>query len=68
MTQEELDEWRQDLLDEARQEELHEHLMRTDFDAFCDYYADDIALYVEARNFLKRQLENYDWEPDLDSF
>lgn len=61
-------EWRQDMADEARAEEIHEHHMRTDFDFFCDYNIEAIEQLNEAISELKNQCEMYDYDFDLKDY
>lgn len=64
MTPEEYEEYRQDLMDEAREEELLEYRLRSDYDFFCDYNQDLIAAFNDLYKELEITFENYGWDFD----
>ena len=64
MTPEEYEEYRQDLMDEAREEELLEYRLRSDYDFFCDYNQDLIATFSELYVELQTTFESYGWDFD----
>ena len=63
MTDEDREEMHQDMLEEAREEELLEHKLRTDYDELCDYV--DLSLLQEEYYRIKSMFEAYGWDFDL---
>lgn len=61
-------EWLQDMADEAKAEEVHDHHMRSDFDFFCDYNQDSIEKLNEAIQELRDQCQMYDYDFDIADF
>jgi len=64
MTQQEKDELRQEMLEEAREEEYTERLLRTDFNYIIEKVADDFELQEAYEKFKKAadMLSEYGWE------
>ena len=64
MTREEMEELRQDMLAEARQEEIEEHKLRTDFDYAVETIVSNFELQEAYEQFEKaaKVLTDYGWE------
>jgi hypothetical protein len=60
------DEWQQEMIDEARQDELFEKHMRNDFDYFLEQSEDYITPINEAIAKFNKYLEHYGWELPTD--
>lgn len=59
---EEMEEWYQEMKEEAKQDEATEYNLRSDYDFFIDYYEDDIQELQELCKKLEQvHLEN-GWE------
>lgn len=67
MTNEDREEFYQDLLEEAREEEYLEAKLK-DYDEFCDYFIEDIELLREAIKTVKQLHDSYNHEFDLKDF
>lgn len=63
MTAEDREEWEQDMLEESRAEELHEHKMRTDYDYFCDHT--EVVELSDLYYKVKQAYEEYGWYFDI---
>ena len=61
---EEMQEWHNEMKDEARRDELHEYNMRTDFDYFLDYILDEREEFTELYYNIKKQFESNGWDTD----
>jgi cell fate (sporulation/competence/biofilm development) regulator YlbF (YheA/YmcA/DUF963 family) len=61
----ELEEWRQELLEEVRTSELEEYRLRTDYDYLLEQA--DVSSFLEAYNKLKETHEKYGWDFDIDN-
>lgn len=68
MTNQEREEWYQDMREEAYQDEIYEKKMRTDFDYFCDVNGEEIEQLNKAVNSLKKQCEAYSYDFDINDF
>ena len=63
MTPEDYEDWKADLTQEAREEEILEHKLRTDYDEFCDHV--DLSLLQEEYSRVKTMFEAYGWKFDI---
>lgn len=60
-----MDEFRQELLDDARADELQDYALRNDYDYFLKQYSDLIAEFSDSYKKLKKAHEDYDHEFDI---
>lgn len=68
MTQEEYQEWKDDEMYQAREDELQEIKLRTDYEYFEDYFEEKITELVEAKRELERVHALYDWAFDINAY
>jgi len=68
MTTEEREEWEQDMLEEARADELLEHKLTSDYDEFCDHFLEDIEELKALIAIVKAQHESYGWDFDIKDY
>jgi hypothetical protein len=61
----ELEEWRQELLEEARTSELEEYRLSTDYDYLLEQA--DVSSFLEAYHKLKETHEKYGWDFDINN-
>ena len=54
-----MDEFRQELLEEARADELQDYALRNDYDYFLKHYSDLIAEFSDSYKKLKKAHEAY---------
>ena len=60
-----MEEFRQELLEEARADELHDHALRNDYDYFLKHYSDLIAEFNDSYKKLKKAHEDTSREFDI---
>jgi len=60
-----MDEFRQELLEEARADELQDYALRNDYDYFLKHYSDLIAEFSDSYKKLKKAHEAYGHEFDI---
>jgi len=65
MTQEDREEWRQDMLEESRRDELHDKYLREDYDNFTDFHSEEIKEISELYDLLKKAHEEYGYDFEL---
>lgn len=64
--EEDLNELRQDMIQEAREDELLEYHLRTDEDKIYEWCEEDILKIREAYENICKQYKKYDWdEPEI---
>jgi hypothetical protein len=68
MTNEEREEWYQDLKEEKYQEEVTEHRLRSDYDYFEQYFEEEIADLFKAIKKVREYHEEYGWTMELNDF
>ena len=66
MTEEDREDFYQDLRDEARRDEVHEMMMSTDFDYFLDSLDDEAHEFTEMYYKLKDSFDAWGWEDNFD--
>ena len=65
MTQEDREEWRQDMLEESRGDELHDKYLREDYDNFTDFHSEGIKEISKLYDLLKKAHEEYGYDFEL---
>ena len=58
---EEMEEFRNDMLQEAREDEYHENKMRSDEDYALEYFQGDLCSIVEDIMEVQKSLNEYGW-------
>jgi len=68
--EEDLAEFRQDMLEEAREDEIHQLKMHTDYDYFLKYVETnmDIEQMLDIYQELKAHFDQYGYELDINDF
>ena len=63
MTQQEKEQFREEMMEELREEEIREHRMRNDFDyAWSRLEPDDLQIAIKTILDFKHDMEQYGWE------
>ena len=68
MTNEEREEWYQDLREEKYQEEVTDYRLRSDYDYFEQYFENEIADLFEAIKKVREYHEEYGYEFDIKDY
>lgn len=65
--EEELEEWYQEMREEALEDERYEYNMRNDYEHFLYQFDSELCELQDIVKFLKDKHEHYGWEFDLSS-
>jgi len=68
MTNEDREEWEQDMLEESRKEEYFESKIRSDYDFFEQHFENEIADLYEAIEILRNIHESYGYTFDIKDY
>ena len=68
MTNEDREEWEQDMLEESKREEYLEHELRSDYDFFEQHFENDIADLYEAIEKVRNHHQQYGYEFEIKDY